>query len=128
MEDNEIKNEDVELKEVEEKKEEKASQKANAACSSTKMLDFWLFFCFDILLLIFVLGISIFIVQLRENIDELTQKTDQIESMYKANSGEVEDWDEVEEATEEVTEGTTETTEEASETAETTETTEEAVE
>ena len=88
-ENNEIKNEDVEVK-SEEKKE---------CCEKnpTKMLDNWLFFCFDILLLIFVLGISIYIVDMRENLRELNKKADRIESIYEKNAGEVEDWVEVNE-------------------------------
>ena len=88
-ENNEIKNEDVEVK----------SEEKNESCKKnpTKMLDNWLFFCFDILLLIFVLGISIYIVDMRENLRELNKKADRIENIYERNAGEVEDWVEVNE-------------------------------
>ena len=88
-ENNEIKNEDVEVK----------SEEKNECCKKnpTKMLDNWLFFCFDILLLIFVLGISIYIVDMRENLRQLNEKADRIESIYERNAGEVEDWVEVNE-------------------------------
>jgi len=88
-ENNEIKNEDVEVK----------SEEKNECCKKnpTKMLDKWLFFCFDILLLIFVLGISIFIYDMRENLRQLNEKADHIENLYEINAGEVEDWVEVNE-------------------------------
>jgi uncharacterized protein YpmS len=88
-ENNEIKSEDVEVK----------SEEKNECCkkNSTKMLDKWLFFCFDILLLIFVLGISIFIFDMRENLRQLNEKADRIENLYEMNAGEVEDWVEVNE-------------------------------
>lgn len=88
-ENNEIKNEDVEVK----------SEEKNECCKKnpTKMLDKWLFFCFDILLLIFVMGISIFIFDMRENLRQLNEKADRIENLYEMNAGEVEDWVEVNE-------------------------------
>ena len=84
----EIKDEEIEVViEKEEPKEENIDKtieeikekKAEGCKCNTKMLDNWLFFCFDVLLLIFVLGISIYIVDMRENLRILNQKADRIE-------------------------------------------------
>ena len=89
----EIKDEEIEVVvEKEEPTVEKVEHKKEECACHTKVLDNWLFFCFDVLLLIFVLGISIFILDIRVNLKQLNQKADRIEEHYQ--DAEVIDWTE----------------------------------
>ena len=114
----EIKDEEIEVvvekeEPTAEKIEEKVEHKKEECACHTKVLDNWLFFCFDVLLLIFVLGISIFILDIRVNLKQLNQKADRIEEHYQ--DAEVIDWTEPTEGEpEEIVDTTTESTTESS--------------
>ena len=110
----EIKDEEIEVVvEKEEPTVEKVEHKKEECACHTKVLDNWLFFCFDVLLLIFVLGISIFILDIRVNLKQLNQKADRIEEHYQ--DAEVIDWTEPTEGEpEEIVDTTTESTTESS--------------
>ena len=110
----EIKDEEIEVVvEKEEPTVEKEEHKKEECACHTKVLDNWLFFCFDVLLLIFVLGISIFILDIRVNLKQLNQKADRIEEHYQ--DAEVIDWTEPTEGEpEEIVDTTTESTTESS--------------